>query len=436
MRWNRIAEPSQVFAAHTSLFCFTILLLLKLDHILSYSWRIVFFPLFLFHVVVARSGSSLPGPLVSYGLYMASLRLPFLIVFELLLYAYLEGAYVSLKIVFLPLLAFEVAIFVDNFRLCTALLQEFDEISVALPHFWVAISMGFFFVGTVFTIRKLSGDTSSLSWWDVFLYFGIAECFVFLVCTKWCNPLTHTNSQIRVGSSSSRAIRYLDWNSDITESTEDISENRLCGLQDTVCVVMKILIVGFQILLCMHLEGKPAAARLVPLPVVFSPVLLVQGLGVLFATSNLVEKILPGVGTRIYFTYATRARDSLGCLQRRFRLFGRWSTEVLRRWSTKVLRRWSTEEVSREEQTRNNHNGSSGYNTFSDPPEIVKTLPMPKKDLTDEDDNICKICFDREKNMVLLPCRHHILCSTCSQKCQKCPICRVVIKERLVVYDA
>ncbi|KAJ0818576.1 putative transcription factor C2H2 family [Helianthus annuus] len=419
MRWNRMAESSQVFAAHTSLFCFTLLLLLKLDHILSYSWRIVFFPLFLFHVVVARSGSSLPGPLVSYGLYMASLRVPMLIVFELLLYAYLEGAYVSLKIVFLPLLAFEVAIFVDNFRMCTALLQEFDEILVALPHFCIAISMGFFFVGTVFTIRKLSGDTGSLSWWDVFLYFGIAECIVFLVCTKWCNPLTHTNSQIRVGSSSSRAIRYLDWNSDITESTEDISENRLCGLQDTVCVVMKILIVGFQILLCMHLEGKPAAARLVPLPVVFSPVLLVQGLGVLFATSNLVEKILPGVGSRIYFTYATRARDSLGCLQRGFR-----------------------------------------YNTFSDPPEIVKTLP--KKDLTDEDDNLCKICFDREKNMVLLPCRHHILCryffyanyncktilnfynnfdslclcSTCSQKCQKCPICRVVIKERLVVYDA
>ncbi|KAI3726808.1 hypothetical protein L1987_66614 [Smallanthus sonchifolius] len=115
----------------------------------------------------------------------------------------------------------------------------------------------------------------------------------------------------------------------------------------------------------MRLEGKPTAARFIPPAVVFSPIFLVQGLGVLFAASNLVEKIViflrTGAGTRIYFTYAARARDSFGFLQHGSRLLG---------W-------WSTDEGSREEQARIYYNGSSGY-----PPEIVKRLP--KKDLTEE----------------------------------------------------
>nr|GMD46473.1 Transmembrane Fragile-X-F-associated protein [Ipomoea batatas]GMD96389.1 Transmembrane Fragile-X-F-associated protein [Ipomoea batatas] len=48
---------------------------------------------------------------------------------------------------------------------------------------------------------------------------------------------------------------------------------------------------------------------------------------------------------------------------------------------------------------------------------------------------LCKICFEKQINVVLLPCRHHILCSTCCEKCKRCPICRVYIEERLPVYD-
>jgi hypothetical protein len=148
-----------------------------------------------------------------------------LIAFELLLCVYLETAYadsppaVSLKIVFLPLLAFEVIILVDNARMCRALMPG-DEESVndeavweALPHFWVAISMVFFLAATVFTLLKLSGDVAALGWWDLFINFGIAECFAFLVCTKWSNPVIHRSSRDRETGSSSTNIRYLDWNS-------------------------------------------------------------------------------------------------------------------------------------------------------------------------------------------------------------------------------
>ncbi|MCH94199.1 transmembrane fragile-X-F-associated protein, partial [Trifolium medium] len=69
---------------------------------------------------------------------------------------------VDLKIVFLPLLTFEVIILIDNFRMCKALMPGDEEsmsdeaIWETLPHFWVAISMVFFVAATVFTLLKLS----------------------------------------------------------------------------------------------------------------------------------------------------------------------------------------------------------------------------------------------------------------------------------------
>ena len=87
------------------------------------------------------------------------------------------------------------------------------------------------------------------------LHCRIAECFAFLVCTKWSNPVIHRNSQAREASSSSTSIRYLDWNSGLVVSAEeDQDQDRLCGLQDIGGHIMKIPVIGFQILLCMHLE--------------------------------------------------------------------------------------------------------------------------------------------------------------------------------------
>lgn len=105
-----------------------------------------------------------------------------------------------------------------------------------------------------------SGDIAALGWWDLFINFGydlfvfkqclmivysvsaswnnscssiysIAECFAFLVCTKWYNPTIHRHSNIRESSSSS-----------------------MCNLQDIGGHVMKVPFVTFQILLFMRLE--------------------------------------------------------------------------------------------------------------------------------------------------------------------------------------
>lgn len=466
MSWRRVLKSVQALAAHSLLFSFTLLLVLKLDHIVSYSWWLIFFPLWMFHAVVARGRFSLPAPSVPHNRHWAPchavVATPLLIAFELLLCIYLESIYVydfaavTLKIVFLPLLALEIIILIDNFRMCRALMPGDEEsmsdeaIWETLPHFWVAISMVFFVAATVFTFLKLCGDVGALGWWDLFINFGIAECFAFLVCTKWSNPVIHRNSRTREASSSSTTVRYLDWNSGLIVSPEEHQhQDRLCGLQDIGGHIMKIPVIAFQVLLCMRLEGTPPRARDIPIPVLFSPLFLLQSAGVLFAASKLIEKIVlllrSEAGTGMYFRFSSRVHDCLGFLHHGSRLLG---------W-------WSIDEGSREEQARLFHEGSSGYNTFCGyPPEIVKK--MPKKDLAEEvwrlqaalgeqteitkfsqqeferlqnEKVLCRVCFEGEISVVLLPCRHRILCSKCCEKCKKCPICRVSIEERLPVFD-
>ncbi|KAF6168932.1 hypothetical protein GIB67_038429 [Kingdonia uniflora] len=474
---------------------------------LYFLYRTIFSPLWLFHAVVARGRFSLPAPAMPHDRHWAPchtvVATPLLVAFEVLLCIHLESIYVyhfavvNLKVVFLPLLAIEMMILIDNFRMCRAKMPG-DEENMSDEAIWETLPMseefrsevsmdfdtallgrnlhGFLYnrdnVHTSKALRPIhsemirvdsqksgqvrllgadyAGDVGALGWWDLFINFGIAECFAFLVCTKWSNPVIHGHALTRHASSSSATFRYLDWNGSLTVSSEeDPWQDRMCGLQDIGGHIMKVPLVGFQILLCMHLEGTPPGARRIPLPVVFFPLFLLQGVGVLFASSRLVEKIVllrhSEVSTGRYFTISSRAHDCFGFLHHGSRLLG---------W-------WSIDEGSREEQARLYHSGDSGYNTFSGyPPETVKKLP--KKELAEEiwrlqvalgeqteitkysqqayeklqnEKVLCRVCFEREIGIVLLPCRHRILCSTCSDKCKKCPVCRVVIDERLPVYD-
>ncbi|KAF9671415.1 hypothetical protein SADUNF_Sadunf12G0045300 [Salix dunnii] len=534
MSWRRVLKSVQALAAHCLLFSFTLFLVLKLDHVTSYSWwrlygqsfndcvwsptlmtlvfysyrnwghcglaidgddggklsvvvpyviggddrvgmRFIFFPLWTFHGVVARGRFALPAPSAPRNRHWAPchavVATPLLIAFELLLCIYLESVYVyhiaavNLKIVFIPLVAFEIIILIDNFRMCKALMPGEEEsitdeaIWETLPVVYKSVQglmnflaifvalLGCNFYGFLcgwynlyppkavrYPFPSYGGgqllgsricDVGALGWWDLFVNFSIAECFAFLVCTKWSNPVIHRNSQTREDSSSSTTIRYLDWNGGLMVSSEENQhQDRMCGLQDIGGHIMKIPLIGFQVLLCMHLEGTPAGARNIPLLVLFSPLFLLQGAGVLFAASKLAEKLIlllrSDAGTGRYFRYTSRAHDCLGFLHHGSRLLG---------W-------WSIDEGSLEEQARLYHGVDAGlvyhyfsihlimahkfqkyfvsflsmchvgwyslvrdgnfirgvvisyiitssYNTFCGyPPEIVKK--MPKKDLTEE----------------------------------------------------
>lgn len=363
---------------------------------------------------------------------------------------------VNLKIVFIPLITFELMILIDNIRMCRALIPGDDEnmtdeaVWETLPHFWISIAMVFFIAATVFTLLKICGDVAALGWWDLFINYGIAQCFAFLVCTKWHNPTIHGNSQITEPCSSSNTIRYLEWSREgiVISTDEDWQQNAFCTLQDIGGHIMKIPFIAFQIILFMHLEGTPSGAKNIPKWVIFSPLFLLQGAGVLFATYRLIEKIVlllyNGDIPRNYSSIASKSRDCFGFFHHGSRLLG---------W-------WSIDEGSREEEARLFCAGSSGsgYNTFS--PDTVKK--MPRAELVQEiwrlqaalgeqtevtkysqeeferlqnEKILCRVCFEEQIDVVLLPCKHHILCSTCCEKCKRCPICRGIIEERMPVYD-
>lgn len=47
---------------------------------------------------------------------------------------------------------------------------------------------------------------------------------------------------------------------------------------------------------------------------------------------------------------------------------------------------------------------------------------------------ICKICFGGEQNILFTPCSHVVTCQTCALYLHKCPICRVAIKAKLRIF--
>eukprot|EP00252_Welwitschia_mirabilis_P018869 TRINITY_DN4231_c0_g2_i1.p1 TRINITY_DN4231_c0_g2~~TRINITY_DN4231_c0_g2_i1.p1 ORF type:complete len:457 (+),score=61.35 TRINITY_DN4231_c0_g2_i1:450-1820(+) len=454
MTWSGVAKTGQVFSAHSSLLCFTVFLVLKIGYQWNRSWWLIFLPLWIFHIIVARGRFSLPAPAPPHDRHWAPCHavfaIPLLIAFEILLCIYLDSRFghgiilLSLKLVFLPLIIFEILVLVDNFRMCRALMPTDEEsmtdeaIWETLPHFWVAVSMVFFIAATMFTLLKLNGDVSSLGWWDLFINYGIAECFAFLVCTKWSNHLIHREHQI---SGATPSV--------VRRDTHEVHQEGMCGLQDIGGHIIKLPVVAFQILLCMHLEGTPKAARDIPIAVIFIPIFIVQGIAVLLSFLRLLEKIIHilhnGTSLGWFFMIVNKGRICFSFLHRGSRLLG---------W-------WSIDERSREEQARLLHSQTSGYNTFCTfPPEAVKK--MSKKELAEEiwrlqaalgeqteitnysqeeygrlknEKLLCRICFEGEIGIVLLPCRHRVLCGSCAERCKKCPICRVLIMERMPVYD-
>ncbi|CAN1241721.1 RING finger protein B [Linum perenne] len=172
-----------------------------------------------------------------------------------------------------------------------------------------------------------------------------------------------------------------------------------------------------------RIQGTPAGARNIPLPVIFCPLFLLQGAGVLLAASKLAEKLIlllrSESGAGRYFRFSSRFHDSLGFLRHGSRLMG---------W-------WSIDEGSREEQARLYREGAAGLQAALGEQTEVTRYSQQEFERLQNEKVLCRVCFEGEINVVLLPCRHRILCSTCCEKCKKCPICRVPIEERLPVYD-
>jgi hypothetical protein len=54
---------------------------------------------------------------------------------------------------------------------------------------------------------------------------------------------------------------------------------------------------------------------------------------------------------------------------------------------------------------------------------------------SEKDENLCVICLDNKKNIVLVPCGHVCICDSCKEKNIKdCPICRTKIENMIKAY--
>ncbi|RID74730.1 hypothetical protein BRARA_B01817 [Brassica rapa] len=410
MRWKRIWKSFQAVSANGFIFSFTLLIALKLDHLLSHSWWFVFTPLWwLCHAVISRGRCSLPTPPMphdeNWTPFQYVMATPLLVAFEILLFLHLEDKYdVDLTFVFLPLLAFEVAILVVNLRKCLTRMPRNEETMSDEPllYTWVSIWMISFIAAITFTLVKSRGDLAALELWDLSINFGIAELFGFL-CAKLRKLSIHSDSHIP--NSSSMGVRYGDEDSNIE-----------CGLLDIGGYVMKIPFITFQIIIFLSLEGTPASPKKIPVVVLFVPLFLLQGATVLFVTyTSLVKSVL----------WIYNVGGPYG------RYLARSSARVFLSFFQHCKSCWSINEGSKEEQVRLHSGGATGYNTFS-----PKAALSEQTDSSQQEKNLCKVCFENPVNVVLLPCKHYVLCSTCCKKCKTCPICRELIKLRMPVYDA
>jgi hypothetical protein len=47
----------------------------------------------------------------------------------------------------------------------------------------------------------------------------------------------------------------------------------------------------------------------------------------------------------------------------------------------------------------------------------------------------CTVCTTNSRNIVLLPCRHNVLCEYCASQRTECPLCEGDIAERIRIFN-
>ena len=57
----------------------------------------------------------------------------------------------------------------------------------------------------------------------------------------------------------------------------------------------------------------------------------------------------------------------------------------------------------------------------------IETIEIPEIDKYK-----CILCFDKDRIITLLPCKHFVLCENCSEPLEKCPVCRWQIREKIL----
>eukprot|EP01132_Coremiostelium_polycephalum_P005846 gene5846-7275_t len=80
------------------------------------------------------------------------------------------------------------------------------------------------------------------------------------------------------------------------------------------------------------------------------------------------------------------------------------------------------------------HQGIRKLSTFKEQELRQQLAKLKKEKELLQDQNNCIICTSNPPNIVFIPCRHSSICSACSPKLKKCPICRSDIENTIERY--
>merc|ERR1719491_2792979 len=61
---------------------------------------------------------------------------------------------------------------------------------------------------------------------------------------------------------------------------------------------------------------------------------------------------------------------------------------------------------------------------------------LQKRLALESERHLCKICYEREINTVMLHCNHRAVCSRCLDQVTQCPLCRAPITRIIQTYNA
>ncbi|XP_005161213.1 baculoviral IAP repeat-containing protein 2 isoform X1 [Danio rerio] len=67
-------------------------------------------------------------------------------------------------------------------------------------------------------------------------------------------------------------------------------------------------------------------------------------------------------------------------------------------------------------------------NEAASPSQDLSDLPMEEQLRRLQEERTCKVCMDKEVNIVFIPCGHLVVCKECAPSLRKCPICRGMVK--------
>ena len=68
-------------------------------------------------------------------------------------------------------------------------------------------------------------------------------------------------------------------------------------------------------------------------------------------------------------------------------------------------------------------------------PAAKRARGLPDRDRSTPAQSLdCKVCFDRQIDVLFIPCRHLVCCATCAALSKTCPVCRGHVSETLKVF--